>query len=169
MSSTEGRRAHPLTVIHMLAMFAVLTWWSVYFWRHAPAREILQQRSAPGGGARGAAARWSRIPGTPRGRRDPGPSRDSFPGVGRAVTQTLTEATDRAAAAVQTSMVDVAGGVVVLLVFAIGSGIYVRRIEIWLQARSSGDAMDLAGSGLGDRALAANAGRRLGDPGAGAR
>jgi hypothetical protein len=169
MSSTEGRRAHPLTVIHMLAMFAVLTWWSVYFWRHAPAREILQQHSASVGVARGAAARGTRIPGTLRGRGGPGQSRDAFPGIGRAATQTLREATDRAAAAVQTSMADIAGGVVVLLVFAIGSGIYVRRIEIWLQARSSGDAMDLAGSGLGDRALAANAGRRLGDPGAGAR
>lgn len=169
MSSTEARRAHPLTVIHMLAMLAVLTWWSVYFWRHAPAREILQQRSASVGVTRGAAARGTRIPGTLRGRRNPEPSRDVFPGIGHAATQTLREATDRAAAAVQTSMADVAGGVMVLFIFAIGSGIYVRRLEIWLQARSSGDAMDLAGSDLGDRALVANAARRLGDPGASAR
>jgi hypothetical protein len=66
MSSTEGRRTHPLTIIHMLAMFAVLTWWSVYFWRHAPAREILQQRSPSVGVARGAAARGAKIPGEHR-------------------------------------------------------------------------------------------------------
>jgi hypothetical protein len=170
MSGSDAKRAHPLTVIHVVAMFGILMWWSVYFWRHAPAREMLQARaelgavshSPPGG-------RGGRQLGTPGRWRGPARRRGDFPGIGLAATQSLGDTTRRAIAVVQTSMPDVAGGFVVLLIFALGTGIYVRRLEIWLQARGSGDAMDLAGAGLGDRALAANAGRRGGGLGENAR
>lgn len=163
MSSSDAKRAHPLTVIHVVAMFGILVWWSVYFWRHAPAREVLQSRAEFGAFKNSPAdGRGGGPLGTPARRRGPERRRVESPGIGPAATQTLGDATGRAMAAVQTSIPDVAGGFVVLLVLALGTGIYVRRLEIWLQARGSGDAMDLAGSGLGDRALAANEGRRVG-------
>ena len=116
-----------------------------------------------------AGGRGGRPLGTPARRHGPEGRRVDSPGVGLAATQSLGDATRRAMAAVQTSMPNVAGGFVVLLIFAFSTRIYVRRLEIWLQARGSGDAMDLAGSGLGDRALAANADRRGGGLGENAR
>jgi hypothetical protein len=60
---------------------------------------------------------------------------------------------------VSVGLADLAGGLVVLVLFAVGTGIYVRRFEIWLQARGSGETMTFAGTGLGDKTLAANAAR----------
>ena len=76
--------------------------------------------------------------------------------IERGAGATLAEATARAGSAVNTALADIGGGLFVLVLFGVATGIYVRRFEIWLQARGSGEAMTLAGTGLSDKALAAN-------------
>jgi hypothetical protein len=43
-----------------------------------------------------------------------------------------------------------------VLLFALGTGIYVRRVQVWLDARSSGQAVAYGSADLKDQALAAN-------------
>lgn len=135
--STDRKKTHPLSVLHLIAMVALLAWWSIYFWHHSPSRALLH------------------------GHRSPRHEAGTLSGaLERSAGAAFADATARASTAVRTALVDVAGGLFVLTAFAIGTGIYLRRFEIWLQARSSGDAMSLAGTGLSDKALAANATRR---------
>jgi hypothetical protein len=69
----------------------------------------------------------------------------------------------RVTTAAKVAVADVTYGLAIIVLFAVGSGVYVRRLEIWLQARSSGEAMSFRGSDLTDAALAANVTRRRGD------
>lgn len=133
------KEMHPLTVLHIVAMTGLLVWWSIYFWQHSPAREILTLQQPP---AQALVAR---------------PRRTT---LGTGTRATLRSGTEKASAAVAVALPDVASGLFFLALFGVATGIYVRRLEIWLQARGSGETMTLAGTGLGDRALAANTGRR---------
>jgi hypothetical protein len=54
---------------------------------------------------------------------------------------------------------DVLLGLCTLLIFAIGTGIYVRRVQVWLDARSAGQGVAYGSADLKDQALAANAKR----------
>ncbi len=56
----------------------------------------------------------------------------------------------------QASLGDLVLGLCAILLFAIGTGIYVRRIQVWIDARSSGEAVAYGGADLQDQALAAN-------------
>ena len=166
--STDRNKTHPLTVLHIVATVGLLVWWSFYFWHHSPAREILRERQ---GGADVARAQVGKRPPMPRTRKESADGerrRAAVPTLGRAAADSLGTATERAGAAVNAALTDVAGGLSVLILFGVATGVYVRRFEIWLQARSSGDAMTLAGTGLSDKALAANADRGV-DRGKGAR
>jgi hypothetical protein len=133
---TERKKSHPLSVLHIIGMLVILSWWSWYFWQHSPTRQLLHaqgaahhaHQAAPGSLQRGAGA-------------------------------ALSAATAQVGDALRMALADVAGGLVVLFLFSFATGVYVRRFEIWLQARSSGAAMGLAGTGLSDKALAANADR----------
>ncbi len=69
----------------------------------------------------------------------------------------------RLVAAGRASLADISFALGVLVLFAVGTGVYVRRMEIWLQARSSGQAMSFGGTSLSDAALAANATRPRGE------
>jgi hypothetical protein len=131
--TARSKRMHPLSVLHVIAMAGLLVWWSAYFWRHTPARDVIES-----------AARATETRQGLRGR------------VIERAKAGLGRKTRIAGAAITLALADVAGGVAVLILFAVGTGIYVRRLEIWLQARSSGDGVALAGSGLADKALAAN-------------
>src|SRR6185503_7004972 len=107
---------HLLSILHAIAMLARVTWWSLYCWRHTPAREALlhdDQVSQAHGAQRAA----------PPGNRGGG---------------------------------QFGSGILVLTLFALGTGIYVRRLEIWLHARASGETVTFAGTDLDDKALAAN-------------
>jgi len=58
--------------------------------------------------------------------------------------------------ALESAVGDLAFGGAVLVLIAVGTGVYVRRFEIWLEARSSGEAVALGSTDLSDAALAAN-------------
>ncbi len=133
----SGQRTpmHALAVLHVFAMAGLLVWWSMYFWRHTPARELLAHD-------RGAtAAHHLRRSGAAMPDRAAGEFGRRARAVGAALVLTAP---------------DVMGGLVVLSLFAVGTGIYVRRFEVWLRARGSGETMRFAGTGLDDKALAAN-------------
>jgi hypothetical protein len=132
---------HPLSVLHVVAIAGLLVWWSVYFWRHTPARDVFES------GAQPTEMRREHRSGV----------------VDRAKAGFDTKARI-AGTAITLALTDVAGGMAVLILFAVGTGIYVRRLEIWLQARSSGEGVALAGSGLADKALAANSDRQRPGP-----
>jgi hypothetical protein len=138
--TSQSKRMHPLSALHLVAIAGLVVWWSLYFWHHTPARELLRDGS------------------TPTGTQHRRPDRGSLEGK---ATLALGAGTRRAATAISVALADVAAGVLVLILFAVGTGIYVRRLEIWLQARSSGETMSFASNGLDDKTLAANpSGRR---------
>ncbi len=124
-----------LATLHVVVMAALFVWWSAYFWHHTPAREPLRAHSHAS---------------TIHARRD-----TTAPLADRTASS-LARHARLAVAALAIAAADITGGLVVLALFAVGTGIYVRRLEIWLQARGSGEAMTFAGTGLDDKALAAN-------------
>lgn len=134
--SSQRRPMHALSVLHVVLMAGLLMWWAIYFWKHTPSRELL----GPTG------------PTTSEFRRAPTSNRTA---IDRAAGEFGRRARD-AAAALAVAAADLAAGTLVFILFAIGTGIYVRRFEIWLQARASGEVVAFAGSGLDDEALAAN-------------
>jgi hypothetical protein len=69
---------------------------------------------------------------------------------------------DHALAILNASMADVLLGFCSILLFAVGTGAYVRRVQTWIDARSSGDAVAYGGVDLKDQALAANTDRQRG-------
>ena len=79
-----------------------------------------------------------------------------LPGAGK-VARGSVVGLERALNILSGSIGDLLLGFVTLLLFAIGTGIYVRRFQVWLDARSSGEAVAYGSADLKDRALAANA------------
>jgi hypothetical protein len=57
---------------------------------------------------------------------------------------------------------DFLGGLGVLFLFSLGTGVYVRRFEVWLEAHQAGEAAALRGVGLDQAALGANKDRKKG-------
>jgi hypothetical protein len=57
---------------------------------------------------------------------------------------------------------DVLGGLSVLFLFALGTGVYMRRFEVWLEAHQAGEAASIRGVGLDRAALGANKDRKKG-------
>lgn len=57
---------------------------------------------------------------------------------------------------------DLALGSFALLLFIVGTGVYAKRLEIWLEAHGSGQLAELRGIGLEAQAIEANKGRRGG-------
>lgn len=68
---------------------------------------------------------------------------------------------DAADAALRVALPDLALGALTLLLFAVGTRGYVTRLETWLWARTSGQAVSLGGRGLEDEVLSANSSRRI--------
>lgn len=65
-------------------------------------------------------------------------------------------------ALVRVVLPDALGGLGVLLLFSLGTGVYARRFEVWLEAHQAGEAAALRGVGLDQAALGANRDRRKG-------
>ena len=61
------------------------------------------------------------------------------------------------------SLGDVLLGFCSLLLFAVGTGVYVRRFQIWIDARSSGEAVAYGSADLKDQALVANTAAKAND------
>jgi hypothetical protein len=57
---------------------------------------------------------------------------------------------------VQPLLNDVLLGSVTLAVFALGTGLFVHRLQVWIEGRGSGQAIALRGANLHDQAIAAN-------------
>jgi hypothetical protein len=64
---------------------------------------------------------------------------------------------DRMLATLNATLADVLLGCCTVFLLAIGTGLYVRRLQTWIDAHTSGDAVALGGADLKDQALAANA------------
>ena len=57
---------------------------------------------------------------------------------------------------------DVMGGLGVMALFSLGTGVYARRFEVWLEAHQAGEAAAIRGLGLDQAALGANKDRKKG-------
>jgi hypothetical protein len=69
----------------------------------------------------------------------------------------LEASLDRVLAVVDRATSDLFVGLCTLSLFAVGTGIYVRRFQVWMDARTAGEAVAYGGADLKDRAMAANA------------
>ena len=134
MTSAHGKKVRLLGTLHLLAMLAVALWWGVYLWRYTPARQA-----------------W-RAAGIASSRAASGPP----PGIAIPL--------DSVEQAVRLVAGDLAFGAMALLLVGMGTGAYVRRIEIWLEARTSGQAVAFGADGLEGQALLANADRTRKSP-----
>jgi hypothetical protein len=69
----------------------------------------------------------------------------------------LEASLDRVLAMVHRVTSDLFVGLGTLFLFALGTGIYVRRFQVWIDARTAGEAVAYGSADLKDRAMAANA------------
>lgn len=130
----HGQTHRPLSRIFLVLTLALAAWWGWFAWQNHPARDVYRIR------AKSAQAK------NPSG----------------GLTKAFDIQSSRLLFAVESTIGDFTGGVIVLLLFYMGVGAYVRRFETWVEARGSGDAAALRGIGLDDQTLAANANRRKG-------
>lgn len=79
-------------------------------------------------------------------------------------TLALTLSLDRVAQVVRLVGADLITGCAVVLLFGVGTGVQVRRFEIWLEARTSGQAVAFGAEDLEGQALFANANRERRGP-----
>ena len=134
MTVHHERSLHPIRILHVLACLGLACGFAWYAWRNHPVRWALHARARQG----------------PVARR-PNPGLPSFAGE-------LSRRLDL----VQAVLPDVIGGLAVLLLVALGSGVYARRFEVWLEAHQSGEAAAIRGVGLDRAALGANKDRKKG-------
>ncbi len=129
--SQTNKKTRFLPFLHLLAMLTLAAWWAAYFWIHSPARDIFRlDRPMP--------EREFRDPGlVPR-----------FRNIG--------SQSNRVGMAIRASLGDITCGATVLLLFGSASGVYVRRLDTWLGARTSGQAVAFRGQDLTAAALDAN-------------
>ncbi len=136
MAVHSDRRLHPIRVLHLLGCLAVACGFGLYAWRNHPVRRALYA----GQGARRPVVRTVR--GTP--------------------APFLPAVFEERLALLQAALPDVLGGLAVLSLFALGTGIYAWKLEVWLEAHQAGEAASLRGVGLDQAALGANKDRRKG-------
>lgn len=134
MAEHPGRRLHPIRLFHVLGCLAMTGWFGWYAWQNHPVRRAFQTgRVARDRGAR---------PAKPR------------PAAQAQWVERLV--------LIRAALPDVLGGMAVLLLFALGTGVHVRRFEVWLEAHQAGEAAALRGVGLDRAALGANKDRKKG-------
>jgi hypothetical protein len=136
MAVHPGHRLHPIRVIHALGCLAMACWFGWYAWQNHPARVAFRAGKV----VRGQVARLARG--------NPGPF--------------LPAEFEERLALLKAALPDVLGGLVVLFLFSLGTGIYVRQFEVWLEAHQAGEAAALRGVGLDRAALGANKDRKKG-------
>ena len=136
MSQQPGQRLHPIRVIHALGCLAMACWFGWYAWQNHPVRKAFQAGRISGSqGARPARGNGGLFL--------PADFVERFVLLGAAVP-------------------DVLAGLSVLFLFGLGTGVYVRRFEVWLEAHQAGEAAALRGIGLDQAALGANKDRKKG-------
>lgn len=130
-TSAPRRKTHFLSALHLLACLALGCWMATFFWRHTPARALFQRATQP-----------RKV--------------EVTPGVTGALGRSASARAAGITATVEAGLGDAFLGAAALGLLALGTGVYVRRLEIWLQARSSGEAVAVGTTDLRDAALAAN-------------
>ena len=131
-------RHHPIRVLHALGCLAIAGWFSGYAWQNHPARVAFRvQASSP--------------------EREVHHKKQVLP-----PSVLLPKELSTRFALVRSALPDVLGGVGVLLLFSLGTGIYARRFEVWLEAHQAGEAAAIRGVGLDRAALGANKDRKRG-------
>lgn len=136
MAVHPDRGLHPIRVLHALACLALACWFGLYVWRNHPVRKAFETR----GTVRVPAARSLRNP------------------TGAFLPPDLAGRV----ALLQAALPDVLGGLVVLVLVSLGTGVYVWQFEVWLEAHLAGEAASLRGVGLDQAALGANKDRKKG-------
>jgi hypothetical protein len=134
MTVHHERSLHPIRVLHVLACVGLAFGFACYAWQHHPIRRVSR-------------AQASRIP---VARRTP----HRVPSFAGDLSARLD--------LVQAVLPDLVGGLGVLLLLSLGTGIYVRRFEVWLEAHQAGEAAAIRGVGLDQAALGANKDRKKG-------
>lgn len=134
MAEHPGRQLHPIRILHALGCLAMACWFGWYAWQNHPVRKVFQV---------------GRISQTPRSARA---NRGAF----------LPADFGERLALIQAALPDVFGGLVVIFLFSLGTGVYVRQFEVWLEAHQAGEAAALRGVGLDRAALGANKDRKKG-------
>ena len=56
--TSQSKQMHPLSALHVVAIAGLAVWWSLYFWQHTPARDLLRDGSTPGLGEPAPPSRW---------------------------------------------------------------------------------------------------------------
>lgn len=134
MAVHPDRALHPLRLLHALGCLGLALAFGRYAWQHHPARGLLRPREHPV---------------APRG-------------MPSAAMQGFSDALVLRLNLVRVILPDGVGGLGVLLLFSVGTGIYVRRFEVWLEAHQAGEAAAIRGVGLDQAALGANKDRKKG-------
>jgi hypothetical protein len=136
MAEHPERHLHPIRVLHALACLALACGFGWYGWRNHPVRKAFHAVSL----ARAHGVRSTRT------------SRGLY----------LPEAFKEQLLLLRAALPDVLGGLAVLGLFALGTGVYARRFEVWLEAHQAGEAATLRGVGLDQATLGANKDRKRG-------
>ena len=131
----QQKKTALLPLLHLIACLAMATWWGIYFWQHSPSRELFRLQR-------------------PTSRQVARASRK--PEVAPRLSYLTGTQVHRALAASRAGVGDLACGLGVLTMLAVGTGVYVRRLDNWLHARTSGQAVALRGQDLSTAAVNAN-------------
>ena len=134
MANHPERAHHPIRILHGLACLGLACGFISYAWQHHPARRAWHAQAA----------------------RTPARSRPALglPSFGGTLTRRLE--------LVQAVLPDALGGLGVWVLLSLGTGVYVRRFEVWLEAHQAGEAAAIRGVGLDRAALGANKDRKKG-------
>jgi hypothetical protein len=133
--SQERKTIHILPLCHIVIMLAITTWWGIYFWRHSPSRELFHMHEP-----------------TPRQAAQAARHTDLVPKL----NFMHSSQGSRFLMAARAGIGDLAWGGAVFLLVALGTGVYVRRLDTWLNARTSGQAVAFRGHDLTSATLDAN-------------
>jgi hypothetical protein len=133
MTNHPDRGLHPIRILHVLGCLGLAAGFGLYGWTRHPIRQV------PG-------PRLHQVGRNPAGLMGP----------------SLARELNRRLALAQVVLPDLLGGLSVLALFALGTGVYARRVEVWLEAHRAGEAASIRGVGLDRAALGANKDRRKG-------
>lgn len=131
----QQKTIHLLPLCHLLLMLVLATWWGAYFWRHSPSRELFRMHRPTQRQAAQATRRTALVP---------------------KLDYMQSSQGSRFLLAARAGLGDLAWGGAVLLMVGLCTGVYVRRLDTWLNARTSGQAVAFRGHDLTSATLDAN-------------
>ncbi len=133
--SRERKTIHILPLCHILVMLVIATWWGTYFWWQSPSRELFHLHETTPRQPAQAARHTALVP---------------------KLDFMYSSQGSRFFMAARAGIGDLAWGGAVLLLVGLCTGVYVRRFDTWLNARTSGQAVAFRGHDLTAATLDAN-------------